>query len=188
MTTKYFVDYVFVILISSGFVGGLLSSLKKSTRSLLCLIITFAFFSIIFVPVRNFIFNLQLFKIEFDNFVKSSILANEVREKLYGFAVSVVSAILLFLVIYLICNFVLKVVFFKFKFNSGMLVTNRVLSALMGGVKGVMFFMVIEIALVFVIQNFNLTFLNEYILNSSVGQITFPYFSEQVVAVMKILS
>ena len=62
-------DYLFIFLLSTGFVGGVFAGLKKSAKAFVVLFLTFAFFSIIFKPVVDFVLSHEFLKIEFSNLI-----------------------------------------------------------------------------------------------------------------------
>ena len=62
-------DYLFLFLISTGFVGGAIKGLKKSLKSLLCLLLTFAIFSLIFIHLKDFIVERGFLKTEITAFI-----------------------------------------------------------------------------------------------------------------------
>jgi len=67
---KYDVDYLFLFLISTGFVKGAFSGLKKGLKSLFCILLTFAIFALIFSPINNYLCEQGFLKMDFISFVQ----------------------------------------------------------------------------------------------------------------------
>lgn len=63
-------DYLFLFLISTGFVGGIFKGFKRSLKSFLCLVLTFAIFSFIFIALKDFVLGQEIFKKEIVMFVE----------------------------------------------------------------------------------------------------------------------
>jgi hypothetical protein len=160
---------------SSGFVRGMLSSVKKSIRGLLCLILTFVIFSIIFVPLQKIIFELSPFKLEFSKMIEKYILVGGVVDKLYHFVISIVLMIVLFFILSFTLNLVFKIVFLNLKFDLDIVVTSKVLSVLTGVIRGVILFLFIEMLVLYVGQYFNLQNLQNFVMSSSVGKISYDF-------------
>ncbi len=66
-------DYLFLFLISTGFVAGVFKGLKRSLKSFLSMIITFAFFSFIFIPLKDFVISQGFLKSEIADFIEEKV-------------------------------------------------------------------------------------------------------------------
>ena len=134
-------DYLFVFLISTGFVSGVFKGLRKSIKSFLCLIITFAIFFLIFIEIKNFVIAQGFFKKEFVLFFQERMkgvdfLARQyssVDEMLLGLEKSHIPK---FLIVFLkrFCDFPV--------FTIGDLVANAVYEIIVGLVVAVLLFVV----------------------------------------------
>lgn len=219
-------DYLFLFLISTGFVGGVFCGLKKSVKALFCLILTFAIFALIFVPIKDFLCNEAILKNEFISFVEektqninilgkeylsreellSSIndlalpdflkgllenfckaeslsrfsLASAIGEGCYVLILIILLAIVLLIALSLIVNICLSFVLMKAKLNKEMFVTKRFISGGVGVMRGVVIFIGIEIALLFLGEVLNIVAVKDFVSSSSMGKIGFDFLNSSV--------
>lgn len=218
-------DYLFIFLLSTGFVGGIFAGLKKSAKTFVVLFLTFAIFAIIFSPIVDFVLSQAFFKTEFSNFISGSlssltflwteyensdlllqamndsslpdflielvislckktsspfVLGKMLIEYLYKFIVVILLAVVILAILYVLLSMIFNIVFIHFGNKNNMFVTKRVLAGVVGGLKGVVLFIGMEIAVVFVCQLFGLSFLENYVKDSSVISISYDFISTQV--------
>lgn len=70
-------DYLFLFLVSTGFAKSFFRSLKSSVKSLISFVVTIIIFSFVFLPLKNLVLQIGLFKQEFLDLVKGGFLGQQ---------------------------------------------------------------------------------------------------------------